>query len=248
MLQKPYGDNVQISPFASFSDSSNLMWRSYPQMGDVSTPSLALPADYNPFIYTCLWRQLVPPLEWSQETQASVILSPGARNMFWNREEKSCTTSLIATPIFLTVQLVQGLTRGIHCSSHLLVIGLGGASFNQGNVRWSLGEGCYQNILSPSIKEILFHSVLVRVSIAVTKRKGFIQLTLPHCCSSPKGVRTGTQTEQEPKGRSWCRGHERVLLIGLLTLACSACFLREPRTRAQGRDHPTMGWALHIDH
>jgi hypothetical protein len=28
-------------------------------------------------------------------------------------------------------------------------------------------------------------------------RKGFIQLTLPHCCSLPKEVRTGTQTSQE---------------------------------------------------
>ena len=28
-------------------------------------------------------------------------------------------------------------------------------------------------------------------------RKGFIQLTLPHCCSSPKDVRTGTQASQE---------------------------------------------------
>jgi hypothetical protein len=29
------------------------------------------------------------------------------------------------------------------------------------------------------------------------ERKGFIQLTLPHCCSSPKEVRTGTQSGQE---------------------------------------------------
>jgi len=28
-------------------------------------------------------------------------------------------------------------------------------------------------------------------------RKGFIRLTLPHCCSSPKEVRTGTQAGQE---------------------------------------------------
>jgi hypothetical protein len=28
-------------------------------------------------------------------------------------------------------------------------------------------------------------------------RKGFIQLTLPYCCSSPKEVRTGTQAGQE---------------------------------------------------
>jgi hypothetical protein len=28
-------------------------------------------------------------------------------------------------------------------------------------------------------------------------KKGFIQLTLPHCCSSLKEVRTGTQTGQK---------------------------------------------------
>jgi hypothetical protein len=28
-------------------------------------------------------------------------------------------------------------------------------------------------------------------------RKGFIRLTLPHCCSSTKEFRTGTQTGQE---------------------------------------------------
>jgi hypothetical protein len=48
-------------------------------------------------------------------------------------------------------------------------------------------------------------SILVRVSIpAQTRwprsklgRKRFIQLTLPHCCSSPKEVRTRTQAGQE---------------------------------------------------
>jgi hypothetical protein len=44
--------------------------------------------------------------------------------------------------------------------------------------------------------------ILVRVSIPgqnISKlgRKGFIQLPLPHCCSSPKEVRTGTQAGQE---------------------------------------------------
>jgi hypothetical protein len=28
-------------------------------------------------------------------------------------------------------------------------------------------------------------------------RKGFIQLTLPYCCSSPKEIRTGTLAGQE---------------------------------------------------
>jgi hypothetical protein len=48
-------------------------------------------------------------------------------------------------------------------------------------------------------------AVLVRVSIPAQTsrprcklgRKGFIQLTLPHCCSSPKEVRTGIQAGQE---------------------------------------------------
>ena len=46
------------------------------------------------------------------------------------------------------------------------------------------------------------HIVLVRVSIPAQTswprrklgRKGFIQLTLPHCCLLPKEVRTGTHT------------------------------------------------------
>ena len=29
------------------------------------------------------------------------------------------------------------------------------------------------------------------------ERKGFVQLTLPHCCSSPKEERTETQAGQE---------------------------------------------------
>jgi hypothetical protein len=33
-------------------------------------------------------------------------------------------------------------------------------------------------------------------------KKGFIQLTLPHCSSPLKEVRTGTQTELELGGRS----------------------------------------------
>jgi len=30
-------------------------------------------------------------------------------------------------------------------------------------------------------------------------RKGFIHLTFPHCCSSPKEVGTGTHTDQEAR-------------------------------------------------
>ena len=44
-------------------------------------------------------------------------------------------------------------------------------------------------------------------------RKGFIQLTLPHCCSSPKEVRTGTQAGQEA-------GADAEAMEGYSLLAC----------------------------
>jgi hypothetical protein len=60
----------------------------------------------------------------------------------------------------------------------------------------------------------------------------FIRLTLPHCCSSPKEVRTGTQTGLDPRDRSWSRGHGGILLSGLLSIACSVYFLIESKTPA----------------
>ena len=53
--------------------------------------------------------------------------------------------------------------------------------------------------------------VLVRVSTAELNTRTKIHvgrerfISLPHHCSSSKEVRTGTQTRQEPGGRSWCR-------------------------------------------
>jgi hypothetical protein len=63
--------------------------------------------------------------------------------------------------------------------------------------------------------------VLVRVSIPAQtswprsklRRKGFIQLTLPYCCSSPKDVRTGTQAGQEA-------GAESEAMEGCYLLSC----------------------------
>ena len=73
-------------------------------------------------------------------------------------------------------------------------------------------------------------------------RKGFIFLSFPQHYSSPKEVRTGIQTCQEPDSRNWCRGHGGVLLTGLLLVACSA--LLSYRTQdCQPRGGPTMGWA-----
>ena len=74
--------------------------------------------------------------------------------------------------------------------------------------------------------------------------KGLIQLTLPHCCSSPKEVGTGTETRQGPGGRSWCRGYRVVMLTVLLLKSCLACFLKEPGITSPRKTPPTMLWAL----
>jgi len=51
-------------------------------------------------------------------------------------------------------------------------------------------------------------------------RKGFIQLTFLHCCSSPRKVRTKQNANRTGTGsRSWCRGHGGVLLAGLFHMA-----------------------------
>jgi hypothetical protein len=75
-------------------------------------------------------------------------------------------------------------------------------------------------------------------------KKWLIQLTIPDHTPSLEKVRMGTQAGQEPGGRSWCRGHGGVLLTGLLYMACSACFLIEPKTTSPVMTPPTMGWAL----
>jgi hypothetical protein len=48
-------------------------------------------------------------------------------------------------------------------------------------------------------------------------RKGFIQLTLPYCCSSPKEVRTGTQANQKA-------GTDAEAMEGFYILACFPWF------------------------
>jgi hypothetical protein len=54
-------------------------------------------------------------------------------------------------------------------------------------------------------------------------RKGFIQLTFPHCCSSLIEARTATQAGQGA-------GVDAEVMEGCSLLACSACSLEEPKT------------------
>jgi len=92
---------------------------------------------------------------------------------------------------------------------------------------------------------VLLIGVLIRVSIPAQTswprsklgRKGCIQLTLPHGCSSPKKVRTGTQAGQEA-------GADAEAMEGCYWLPYSACSLIEPKTTSPGMAPPTMGWVL----
>ena len=98
----------------------------------------------------------------------------------------------------------------------------------------------------------LVTGAILRVSIVSLKHhdqkanwggKGW---SLPHHCLSSKEGGTATRTGQKPRGRGWCRNHGRVLLTGLLFMACSAWFLRELRTTSsQGWHHPQWAGPSH---
>ena len=75
-------------------------------------------------------------------------------------------------------------------------------------------------------------------------RKGFIQLTLPHCCSSAKDVRTGTQAGQEA-------GADAKTIQGCYLLACFPWLLSLLSYRTQDhqpRDGTTHNGPSHPDH
>jgi hypothetical protein len=80
-------------------------------------------------------------------------------------------------------------------------------------------------------------------------REGFIQLIFPHCCSSSKEIRTGTQAGQESGNRSWCRGLGKVLLTGLLNLLSSFFFqFIFLHSIFHPPPSPSTLWLLHVPH
>jgi hypothetical protein len=90
----------------------------------------------------------------------------------------------------------------------------------------SLQEGFIWNCLSQC-----FYSCTNIIERRKLGRKGFVQLTLPYCCSSPKDVRTGTQAGQEA-------GADAEAMEGCFLLACfpwlaQPAFFQNPRPPAQ---------------
>ena len=74
------------------------------------------------------------------------------------------------------------------------------------------------------------------------RRKGFVWLIGPYLFFIKE--RTETHAGQEPRDRSWCRGHRVVLLTGLYIMAYLAYFIIEPRMTSPGMAAPTMAWTL----
>lgn len=70
-------------------------------------------------------------------------------------------------------------------------------------------------------------------------KKGIISsYNLQSVHPSTREVSTG------PWSRNWSRGHEKLLLIGLLLVSCSACFLMVPRTTNPKVAETTVKWTL----
>ena len=57
--------------------------------------------------------------------------------------------------------------------------------------------------------------------------------------------KSGYELKQGSGGRSWHRGHGRVLLTDLFHMPCSTYFLIESRTTRPGMELPTNDWSLH---
>jgi hypothetical protein len=101
---------------------------------------------------------------------------------------------------------------------------------------------CFQEAKVSMALILTIVSVLVRVSIPVQTswsrsklgRKGFIQLTLPHCCSSPKEVRTRTQAGQDigadAEAMERCYWRASPGLLSLFSYRTKDCQLRDSTT------------------
>lgn len=75
-------------------------------------------------------------------------------------------------------------------------------------------------------------------------RKRFIRLTLPPCCLMLEEIRTGAETGLYSMAGADVGPVGCVLFTGLFLMACSSCFLIEPRTSSPGIIPPKMVWAL----
>ena len=104
----------------------------------------------------------------------------------------------------------QALATGADCLKLLFLALLQGHkdSGSQESIGWLLQV---VQVRVPNLHVVLLSSSCVLEFLLLQRntypesklgRKGFIWLTLLHCCLSPKKVRAGTQTRQEPGGRS----------------------------------------------
>lgn len=97
----------------------------------------------------------------------------------------------------------------------------------------------------------LWYPVLVRVAVAVMNpiAKRYVEMTgfslsYASACSSLSFIIEGSQGRNSSRTRTWrkelMQRHGRVLLSGLLIMACSAWFLIDPRATSPGIAPPTI--------
>lgn len=104
---------------------------------------------------------------------------------------------------------------------------------------------CHTFPFSSELSKILYKWVIVSLPIILgflllwwspwpKKQFGEDRVYLAHTFISPfslEGNQYRSSNRQEPRGKSWVRGHEKVLLIGLLIMSFLACFLTKQKPR-----------------
>ena len=92
-------------------------------------------------------------------------------------------------------------------------------------IKWCLSQGFYSctNIMTKKqVREERIYLAYISMLLFITNR-------------------SQDWNSSRSESRSWCRSHGEMFLTGWLLLACSACFLIEPRTISSGMAPPTMG-------
>ena len=78
--------------------------------------------------------------------------------------------------------------------------------------------------------------------------EGIFQLTLPHCCSSPKEVWTGAHTEEELEAGTDAEAMEGAAYWFASSWLAQPAFLQNPGPPAQGWLHPQWAGPSPTDH
>lgn len=102
------------------------------------------------------------------------------------------------------------------------------------NLRLGVWGEVWDEFDQPGVSRVFMSAAFCRVLVAMTisnlGRNVYFTLQLSGISPSLMKDMAGNQTREEPRSKSWCRGHEGMLLTGFLPMTCSSCFLIAPIT------------------